>query len=274
MRIVGEPRKSPCFAGMRPFVRRSIAVRPDPIGPSAAQATAARRPLQSQPGGRCRISRSRLTPAWPATPSRPVHSRSRQADPVSGLCPGRPLSCGRRSSPGQFQASGRHRRRRAGTGQGVPLWSRHAGRIADRVRPDRTGQDRQILCAGGGQRPAAAAGARIRRGRPHRLRPVAGARKPSRTAARDRRGQCRRCAAMPSRADAGVHAAGQEAGDRDRSRPWRRRQRHPGRRRRHHGKESGAGLWPGAARPDREIGQVSRRHDPRRTTPSFRSATA
>ena len=30
------------------------------------------------------------------------------------------------------------------------------------------------------------------------------------------------------------------------------------------GKESGAGIWPGAARPNREIGQIPRRHDPHR----------
>ncbi len=149
---------------------------------------------------RHRISRSRLTPAWPATPSRPASSSistsrssfapSRWRTPIawSSIFP---------RSVSSFRAGSR--RRGTGAGQGVPLRSRHAGRVADRVRPDRAGQDRQILCAGGGQRPAAAAGARIRRGRPHRLCPVAGARKPSRTAARDRRGQCRRCAGRTRR---------------------------------------------------------------------------
>ena len=59
------------------------------------------------------------------------------------------------------------------TGQGVPLWPGHAGRLADRVRPDRAGQDRQILCARCGQRPAAAAGDRAGSGRPHHFRAVA-----------------------------------------------------------------------------------------------------
>ena len=151
------------------------------------------RSRHSQPGGGIEFPDRVRRPPGRRRQADPLHPRSRQAGPVSRLCPGRPLSCGPRSSPGQFPACRRSRRRGAGAGQGVPLRSRHAGRIADRVRPDRTGQDRQILCAGGGQRPAAAAGARIRRGRSHRLCPVAGARKPSRTAARDRRGQRRRC---------------------------------------------------------------------------------
>ena len=49
---------------------------------------------------------------------------------------------------------------------------------------------------------------------------------------------------------------------RDRSGPWRHRQRHPGRRRKR--KEPGAGIWAGVARSDREIRQIPRRHDPHR----------
>ena len=182
---------------MWPFVRRSIAVRPMSHRPKRGSGTCPPGGRQLPARRRRRISRSRPTPAWPATPNKPAScsiSTSRSSFAPSPLAD--PYRVVARSSPGQFQACRRSRRRGTGTGQGVPLRSRHAGRIADRVRPDRAGQDRQILCAGGGQRPAAAAGARIRRGGPHRLCPVAGAREPSRTAARDRRCQRR---ALPGR---------------------------------------------------------------------------
>ena len=72
--------------------------------------------------------------------------------------------------------------RRTRADQGVPLRPGDAGRLPNRVRPDRPGQDRQFLCARRRQRPAAAAGAGICRGRPHRVRSIARRRKSARTA--------------------------------------------------------------------------------------------
>ena len=183
---------------MWPFVRRSIAVRP--IDWPECGSGAAARGRQFRPGGGVEFPDRVRRPSGRRRQANPLCARSRQADPVSRLPAGRPLSCGPRSSAGQLQTCRRHRRCGTGAGQGVPLWSGDAGRVANRIRPDGAGEDRQILCAGGGQRTAAAAGARIRRGGPHRFRPVAGARESSRTAARDRRCQCWRAnAASPGR---------------------------------------------------------------------------
>ena len=163
----------------------------------------------AKPGGRLEFSDRLRCPPGRRRQADPLHPRSRQADPVSRLRARRSLPRRRRYSPGQFQARRRHRHGGAGAGQGVPLWPRDARRFADRVRSDGTGQNRQFLRAGSGQRPAAAAGARTGRGRPHRLRAVAGARKSPRTEARHRRSQRRRRAArLPrqTRAAAGYAA--------------------------------------------------------------------
>lgn len=80
----------------------------------------------------------------------------------------------------------------------------HARRLANRVRPDGTRQDRQFLRAGGGQWPAGAARARAGGSRSHRVRADDSSGEPPGAAARDRR-----CAAGhgSGRAGAGSGAA-------------------------------------------------------------------
>ena len=143
---------------------------------------------------------------------------------------------------GQFSASARCRHRGARAYQGVPLRPGDAGRLADRVRSDRPGQDCQFLGARGGQRSAAAVGARTGTSRPDRFRSIAFCREPSGVEARD----CRRQEApspvstVPAEAEpAPAPPGGYAPVDRHRSRPWRPRQRHAVRQRER--KESGAG---------------------------------
>ena len=113
---------------------------------------------------RHRISRSPPTPAWPATPGKPASSSiSTRPIQLRAFALADPYRVVVDIPAGQLSSlpAGR-RQRRARAGQGVPLRPGDAGRLADRVRSDRSGQDRQILCAGRRQRPAAAAGARTR----------------------------------------------------------------------------------------------------------------
>ena len=185
--------------GWRLVVRRSIAVRreycrgadPRLALPQVRQCQILR-PLQ--------VSRSPPMPAWPVTPSRPASSSISTSR--SSFAPSRlpiPIAWSSTFPRSTFKLAAGTGCSGAGAGQGVPLWARDARRFADRVRSDGTGQDRQILCAGGGQRPAAAAGARTGRGRPHRLRAVAGAGKPARAAA----GESRKPMRLSCRHDAG-----------------------------------------------------------------------
>ena len=259
--FVGEPRKSSCFAGCGAVVRRSIAV----CGVRRPSADAPQKAAGAESGRGARAFRSPPTPGWPATPSRPASfsistSRSSCAPSRWPIPIGWSSTC--RRSISSLPAGVGHRRARAD--QGVPLRPGDAGRLADRVRPDRSGQDRQVLRAGGRQRPAAAAGARAR-GRStappscSRSAPKAGpscgprSARPTPPSAPSRRadGQARR-------------AGGSAPGGRDRSRPWRHRQRHPGRAA---ASRKRRWCWDFAlALRDRieKARQISRRHDPHR----------
>ena len=155
--FVGEPRKSSCFAGMRAIVRCSIAVFRRTAGAGAAEAQSSNPPSNPTAASNFPIaSDARL--AGDAKQTRFVLDLDKTiqfrafalADPYRVVVDIPQVSF-------QLPADSRHHRARAD--QGIPLWPGHAGRLADRVRSDRPGQDRKILCAGCGQRPAAAAGA-------------------------------------------------------------------------------------------------------------------
>ena len=176
---------------MWPVVRRSIAVRPDYRGLSAA-AGPAHRATVNRPASASNFP-SRPTPGWRATPSRPASS-SISTRPIQfrAFALADPYRVVVDIPQVNFQLAAGTGVGRARAGQGVPLWPRDAGRLADRVRPDGAGEDRQFLCAGGGQRPAAAAGAGVRRGRPRppssscwrpRIVPSCGPRSPDANAA-------------------------------------------------------------------------------------------
>ena len=194
-------------------------------------------------------------------------------DRASRLRAGRSLSGRGRPAAGHFPAC---RRASATRGRGLIKAFRYGlvmpggSRIV--LDLDRAGEDRQGLCAGCRQRPAAAAGARTRSGRPHRLRAVAGGRESpelrpaiaeanAAVAGRTHPPRPARAAADPRPVvvidpghggiDNGTQAGGGE-----------------------HGKEPGARFRAGAARPHREGRQIPRGDDPRPTTPSFRSASA
>ena len=169
-----------CFAGVRAIVRRSIA--------AFRRRNSRRRGAVAGSGRDVEFSGRLGRPAGRRCQTDPFRSRSRQDHPVPCLRAGRSVPGDRGYSRGQLSPSGRRRHRRPRAGQGIPLWPGHARRFADRVRSDRPGQDREVLCAGCGQRPAAAAGARVRRSRSHHFRSVARAGKPASAEAR----HCRR----------------------------------------------------------------------------------
>ena len=168
------------FAGVRVAVRRSIG--------AFRRRDSRRRGGVADPGRDREFSGRLGRPAGGRCQTDPFRSRSRQDHPVPCVHAGRSVSGDRGYSRGQLSPSGRGRLRRPRTGQGLPLWPGHARWFADRVRSDRPGQDREVLCPGCGQRPAAAAGAGVRRSRSHQFRSVARAGEPASAEAR----HCRR----------------------------------------------------------------------------------
>ena len=240
----GGPRKSPCIAGFRAVVRRSIAVacRSARPPPSKASRRPARRFHRIPIASDARLAGDGKQTRFILDLDQPISVHAFRA--------GRPLSRRRRYPAGQFSAPAGNRCRGAGADQGIPLRPRDARRLADRLRPHRPCQDRQCVGASGRQRPAGAARARTGGGRPDHLRAAAGARKTARASARDRRRQGRHrfryrpCRQSRRRLARTAIASRYASGHRHRSRSWRPRQRHAmGRRER---KDAGAGLCAGA----------------------------
>ena len=91
---------------MYPMVGRSAAEVPAYQAPPAYQHRSPGAGRHSRPAA-LQISRSLLTLASPAMPNRPGSSSISTSGPVSGICPGGPLSGDRRSSPGQLPDSDR-----------------------------------------------------------------------------------------------------------------------------------------------------------------------
>ena len=185
---------------------------------------------QPQPAVAQRISRSPRTPGWPATASRPASSST--STRPSPSAPSRwPTPIGWWSTfprsifslPAGTGAGGRGLVKAFRYGLVMPGGSRI---VFDLTGP---GQDRQFLRAGCRQRPAGAAGARTGGGRPHRLRAVARSGEPARTAAGNRRRAAGNGSAAPAAPPKPAAAGRRPSGRRDRSRPWRHRQRHAGR---------------------------------------------
>ena len=181
------------------FVRRSIAVCRRRIGESSAEslpprprgsaaAAAANFPIVSD----ARLAGDAKQTRFVLDLDKPIQFRAFTA--------GRPLSRG----ASIFRRSASSFRPEAGTtGRGLVKAFRYGLVMpgGSRIVFDLTGPAKiaksYVLEAANGQPPRLVI--EFEAGRPHRLRPVAGAREPSRTAARDRRCQCRRGAGLTDR---------------------------------------------------------------------------
>ena len=197
--FVGGPRKSRVLLGCGLLCAAALLCA-EPTGRKCG------RGASRQARSRLPIFRSPPMCGWPATPSRPASfSTSTRRSTFRAFALADPYRVVVDIPQVSFQLAARHGKRGPRPDQGVPLRPGDAGRLADRVRSDGPGENRQGLRAGGRQRPAAAAGGRTRSGRSRHfvqslspesrpeLRPaVAEAKRGCRDARRGRRSKTRR----------------------------------------------------------------------------------
>ena len=216
----------------------------------------------ARPGRHCRISLSPPMPGWPATPNRPdsssISTRRSSSAPLRWPIPIGWSWISRRSTfsfpPGTGNA-GRGLVKAFRYGLVMPGGSRI---VFDLAGPAKIANS-YVLEAANGQPPRLV----LELEEVDRTSFVQSLPPENRPELKPAIAEAKAAVARPKRPPAQARRrAGSATADRDRSRPWRHRQRHPVRRR--DGKEPGAGVWPGAARSHREIGQISRRHDPYR----------